>query len=67
MPLQLNATTDPLIGAPMPEKTWRENIDRWRKLPAEEQQRISLRQTPRMVARSMAFEDEPVDQAMLER
>jgi hypothetical protein len=47
--------------------TWKLAIERWRKLPLEEQARIRLARLPRKVARSMAFEGEPVDQRMLER
>jgi len=50
----------------MPEPDWQEDVRRWRQLPSEEQLRISLRRIPRKVARSMAFEGEPVDQRMLE-
>ena len=46
---------------------WKQAITRWRKLPPEEQDRIRLARLPRKVARSMAFEGEPVDQRMLER
>jgi len=46
---------------------WRETIKRWRSLPPEEEARIRLARLPRKVARSMAFEGEPVDQRMLEQ
>ena len=46
---------------------WKTNIERWRKLSPEQQRAIRLRRIPRKVANSMAFEGEPVDQAMLER
>jgi hypothetical protein len=46
---------------------WKLAIERWRKLPSEERDRIRLARLPRKVARSMAFEGEPVDQKMLER
>ncbi|MEO5803120.1 MAG: hypothetical protein ABIR24_06285 [Verrucomicrobiota bacterium] len=36
-------------------------IVRWRKLPAEEQQRLRWLAIPQQVADSMAFEGEPVD------
>jgi hypothetical protein len=52
--------------SPMPEPDWQEDVRRWRQLPSEEQLRISLRRIPRKVARSMAFEGEPVDERMLE-
>lgn len=45
---------------------WREAIRHWRSLPADEQRRRRLENLPRKVARSCAFEGEPVDQAMLE-
>jgi hypothetical protein len=40
---------------------WQSNIQRWRSLCAEEQTREVWRRIPRQVARSMAFEGEPVD------
>jgi len=46
---------------------WKQAIERWRALPPEEKARIRLARLPRKVARSMAFEGEPVDQRMLER
>lgn len=46
---------------------WIEAIEAWRRLSPEEQDAIRLRRLPRKVARSMAFEGEPVDEAMLER
>ncbi len=46
---------------------WNINIQRWRNLTAEQQRRIRLSRIPGKVARSMAFEGEPVDRAMLER
>jgi hypothetical protein len=46
---------------------WKEAIERWRKLPLEEQRKARLRQIPQSVARSMAFEGEPVDQEMLQQ
>lgn len=46
---------------------WRQTIERWRNLTPQEQTRIRLARLPRKVARSMAFEGEPVDQRMLER
>ena len=45
---------------------WKQTIQNWRKLPPEEQKRIRMSRIPRKVARSMAFEGEPVDQRMLE-
>lgn len=46
---------------------WKQTIKRWRDLPPQEQVRIRLARLPRKVARSMAFEGEPVDQHILER
>lgn len=46
---------------------WKLAIERWRSLRPEEQARIRLARLPRKVARSMAFEGEPVDQRILER
>jgi hypothetical protein len=46
---------------------WKQTIKRWRNLPPEEEARIRLARLPRKVARSMAFEGEPVDQRILER
>jgi hypothetical protein len=40
---------------------WKEAIREWRALPEEEQQRRRRASIPRKVARSMAFEGEPVD------
>lgn len=45
---------------------WKQAVARWRKLPVSEQRRIRLARIPRKVARSMAFEGEPVNQKMLE-
>ncbi len=45
---------------------WIKAIERWRALSPEEQRQIRLKNLPRKVARSMAFEGEPVDEAMLE-
>lgn len=45
---------------------WKEVIEQWRRLPADERRRISLSRIPGKVARSMAFEGEPVDPRMLE-
>ena len=45
---------------------WKEVIEQWRRLPADEQRRMSLSRIPGKVARSKAFEGEPVDPQMLE-
>ena len=45
---------------------WKQAIKHWRALSPEQQRQIRRQRLPRMVARSMAFEGEPVDQAMLE-
>lgn len=39
---------------------WQENIARWRSLPPEEKLRRRWEAIPEAVARSMAFEGEPV-------
>ncbi|MBI4195272.1 MAG: hypothetical protein HY526_09350 [Betaproteobacteria bacterium] len=46
---------------------WKQAIKHWRALPREEQRRIRLSRLPRKVARSMAFEGEPVELAVLRR
>ena len=46
---------------------WKQAIEHWRRLTPKEQRRIRLANLPRKVARSMAFEGEPVDPTMLER
>ena len=46
---------------------WKQTIKRWRNLAPQEDARIRLARLPRKVARSMAFEGEPVDQRILER
>ena len=46
---------------------WILAVQEWRKLSTEQQRVIRLRNLPHKLARSMAFEGEPVDQAMLER
>lgn len=46
---------------------WKQAVERWRSLLPEEEARIRLARLPRKVARSMAFEGEPVDQRILER
>ena len=50
-----------------PPVNWIEAVQKWRKLTPEEQRRLTLKRLPRKVARSMAFEGEPVDQKMLEQ
>ncbi len=51
----------------MQANDWKAIVAEWRKLTAEEQRRIRLSRIPRKVARSMAFEGEPVDEKMLEK
>lgn len=46
--------------------SWRKSIEEWRALTPEQQREIRHRRLPGKVARSMAFEGEPVDQKMLE-
>ncbi|WP_296699325.1 hypothetical protein [Thiocapsa sp. UBA6158] len=50
----------------MGETDWKQIVSDWRKLTPEERRRIRLSRIPRKVARSMAFEGEPVDEKMLE-
>ena len=45
---------------------WKDVIRQWRALPEAEKHRRRWTSIPRSVARSMALEGEPVDQAMLE-
>jgi len=45
--------------------TWQEAIARWRKLPTQEKQRRRWESIPTRVARSMAFEGEPVSLELL--
>lgn len=45
---------------------WKQAIEHWRALSPEQQRQIRRQRLPRKVARSMAFEGEPVDQKMLE-
>jgi hypothetical protein len=50
----------------MPPMSWTTAIRQWRLLTPEQQRQIRLRHLPTKVARSMAFEGEPVDLRMLE-
>jgi CRISPR-associated protein Csb2 len=45
---------------------WKESIARWRQLPESEKYRLRVLSIPRKLARSMAFEGEPVPIEMLE-
>jgi hypothetical protein len=45
--------------------TWKDNLTRWRALPPEEKLRLRLEAIPAKVARSMAFEGEPVPVARI--
>ncbi len=45
--------------------TWIQNIDRWRRLPAESKLRHRWEAIPADVAQSMAFEGEPVPEATI--
>lgn len=45
---------------------WVQAIQNWRRVPLEEQRRIRIARLPNKVARSMAFEGEPVEERMLE-
>lgn len=42
-------------------------MQKWRKLTPQQQRQARLRRLPRKVARSMAFEGEPVDEKMLQK
>ncbi len=46
----------------MPDTSWIEAVERWRRLPPEEKRRRRLEAIPRHVANSMAMEGEPVDE-----
>jgi hypothetical protein len=46
----------------MPTSTWREAVEHWRSLSAEERRRRHIDAIPGRVARSMAMENEPVDE-----
>jgi hypothetical protein len=50
----------------MATMTWIASIREWRLLTPEQQRQIRLRRLPTKVARSMAFEGEPVDLRMLD-
>ncbi len=50
----------------MSNTDWQKIVAQWRKLSPEEKRQIRLRSIPRRVARSMAFEGEPVDEEMLQ-
>ena len=50
----------------MKDTDWQDIVAQWRKLSPEQKRRIRLNSIPRRVARSMAFEGEPVDEKMLE-
>lgn len=44
---------------------WQDNIARWRSLPPQDKTRRRWESIPERVARSMAFEDEPVNLQIL--
>ena len=50
----------------MPNTNWQAITAEWRKLSPEQKRAVRLNRIPRKVARSMAFEGEPVDEKMLE-
>lgn len=50
----------------MPAMDWQESIKRWRALPESEKLRRRWQSIPVKVARSFAFEGEPVDLGELE-
>lgn len=49
----------------MPPMDWKQVIENWRKLPAEERRLRHLRAIPRRVANSMAMENEPVSEQFI--
>ena len=51
----------------MPDASWMEAIERWRRLPEEERRRRHQEAIPRHVANSMAMEGEPVDEAWIRK
>jgi len=58
---------DSLETPDRPRMDWREVTAAWQQLSPEEQLRRRLARIPEKVARSMAFEGEPVDIEMLKR
>ena len=50
----------------MSRMKWKEAIERWRRLPVEEQARIRRNRIPMNVVESMAFEGEPVELSALQ-
>jgi len=46
---------------------WVQAVQKWRKLTPQQQRQARLKRLPRKVARSMAFEGEPVDEKMLQQ
>jgi len=52
---------------PAKPRDWRTVVEAWARLSPEEQLRRRLARIPKHVARSMAFEGEPVDVEMLRR
>jgi hypothetical protein len=44
---------------------WQQTVTHWRNLPPQEKQRRRWESIPTRVARSMAFENEPVDEKNL--
>lgn len=63
-PVSKGAASDCRTGASGMD--WKEAIRQWRALPEEERQRLRRESIPGKVARSFAFEGEPVVLAMLE-
>lgn len=58
---------DTLETPDKPRMDWRDVVVAWQQLSPEEQLRRRLERIPEKVARSMAFEGEPVDIEMLKR
>ena len=50
----------------LPSMDWKENVARWRRLSAEQKLQLRWDSIPESVARSVAFEGEPVDRQWLE-
>ncbi len=49
----------------MPPMDWKQVIENWRKLPAQERRLRHLRAIPRHVANSMAMANEPVSEQFI--
>ena len=49
----------------MSDTRWKEATEHWRSLPEEERRHRHVEAIPRLVARSMAMESEPVDEVWI--